>query len=292
MQYENIIRENKNKLFLYMLIMTAIIVALGHIISQYLGYGLTGTGISLILAGGLNFISYFFSDSIVIKSTGAQEIKESDLPQYYNLVREMCQRNNIHMPRLYIINSQALNAFATGRNRQKSIVTITRGLLEKLTPEEISGVVGHELSHIEHGDILLMSAISILAGFISILAQMMGTRGLNAGLSRRENSGSVAIVGIILALAAPFTATLIKLAISRTREYSADALGAKICGNPQYLASALNKIKYDGNPLVQANDATAHLYISNPFKNNAFANLMSTHPNIDDRIKKLQQMSI
>ena len=292
MQYENIIRENKNKLFLYMLIMTAIIVALGHIISQYLGYGLMGTGISLILAGGLNFISYFFSDSIVIKSTGAQEIKESDLPQYYNLVREMCQRNNIHMPRLYIINSQALNAFATGRNRQKSIVTVTRGLLEKLTPEEISGVVGHELSHIEHGDILLMSAISILAGFISILAQMMGTRGLNAGLSRRENSGTVAIVGIILALAAPFTATLIKLAISRTREYSADALGAKICGNPQYLASALNKIKYDGNPLVQANDATAHLYISNPFKNNAFANLMSTHPNIDDRIKKLQQMSI
>ena len=289
MQYENIIRENKNRLFLYMLGMTAIIVALGHIISQYLGYGLMGTGISLIFAGGLNFISYFFSDSIVIKSTGAQEIKESDLPQYYNLVREMCKRNNLHMPRLYIINSQALNAFATGRNREKSIVAVTKGLLEKLTPEEISGVVGHELSHIEHGDILLMSAISILAGFVSILAQMLGTRGLSAGLSRRENSGSVAILGIVLALAAPFTATLIKLAISRTREYSADALGAKICGNPQYLASALNKIKYDGNPLMQANDATAHLYISNPFKGNALSNLMSTHPNIDDRIQKLQQ---
>ena len=172
MQYENIIRENKNRLFLYMLGMTAIIVALGHIISQYLGYGLMGTGISLIFAGGLNFISYFFSDSIVIKSTGAQEIKESDLPQYYNLVREMCKRNNLHMPRLYIINSQALNAFATGRNREKSIVAVTKGLLEKLTPEEISGVVGHELSHIENGDILLMSAISILAGFVSILAQM------------------------------------------------------------------------------------------------------------------------
>ena len=292
MQYENIIRENKNRLFLYMLGMTAIIVTLGHIISQYLGYGLMGTGISLIFAGGLNFISYFFSDSIVIKSTGAQEIKESDLPQYYNLVREMCKRNNLHMPRLYIINSQALNAFATGRNREKSIVAVTKGLLEKLTPEEISGVVGHELSHIEHGDILLMSAISILAGFVSILAQMLGTRGLSAGLSRRENSGSVAILGIVLALAAPFTATLIKLAISRTREYSADALGAKICGNPQYLASALNKIKYDGNPLMQANDATAHLYISNPFKGNALSNLMSTHPNIDDRIQKLQQMSI
>ena len=287
MQYENIIRENKNRLFLYMLGMTAIIVTLGH-----LGYGLMGTGISLIFAGGLNFISYFFSDSIVIKSTGAQEIKESDLPQYYNLVREMCKRNNLHMPRLYIINSQALNAFATGRNREKSIVAVTKGLLEKLTPEEISGVVGHELSHIENGDILLMSAISILAGFVSILAQMLGTRGLSAGLSRRENSGSVAILGIVLALAAPFTATLIKLAISRTREYSADALGAKICGNPQYLASALNKIKYDGNPLAQANDATAHLYISNPFKNNTLANLMSTHPNIDDRIQKLQQMSI
>ena len=292
MQYENIIRENKNRLFLYMLGMTAIIVTLGHIISQYLGYGLMGTGISLIFAGGLNFISYFFSDSIVIKSTGAQEIKESDLPQYYNLVREMCKRNNLHMPRLYIINSQALNAFATGRNREKSIVAVTKGLLEKLTPEEISGVVGHELSHIENGDILLMSAISILAGFVSILAQMLGTRGLSAGLARRENSGSVAILGIVLALAAPFTATLIKLAISRTREYSADALGAKICGNPQYLASALNKIKYDGNPLAQANDATAHLYISNPFKGNALANLMSTHPNIDDRIQKLQQMSI
>lgn len=290
MYSNDVIQENKNKLFFFMALMTTIIGILGYFISEYFNLGILGFGTFLIAAGALNFISYFFSDSIVIKSSGAIPINEEQMPEYFNLVRNMCQRNNIHMPRLYIINSNALNAFATGRNREKSIVAVTTGLLNRLTPEEISGVVGHELSHIEHGDILLMSGLSILAGFVSILANMLMYSGRNS--SSRNNSGSMMLIGLTLSVLAPVSATLIKLAVSRTREYSADAKGAQFCGNPLFLASALNKIKNDSYPLIQANNATAHLYIANPFKNGGLQQLMSTHPNIDDRIKKLQEMKI
>jgi heat shock protein HtpX len=214
------------------------------------------------------------------------------MPEYYALVREMCERNNIKMPRLYLINTSAMNAFATGRNQDRAVVAVTRGLLEKCTPDEVRGVVAHELSHVVNLDILLMSAISILAGVISILSDMFWYNSFGNRLREKDNSGIVTLIGIALAIFAPLTACLIKMAISRTREYTADAKGAEICGNPLFLASALNKIKNDGVPLPNASQATAHLYISSPFRRNFLAELMSTHPNIDERIKKLQQMAV
>ena len=291
MYSNNIIRQNKAKVFLYMAIMTAIIGVLGYYVSNYFNFGLTGTGVFLIIAGIMDFVAYFYSDVFVIKSSGAKEIKEEQMPEYYKLVRNMCERNNIKMPKLYLINTGAMNAFATGRNKDRAVVAVTRGLLEKLTPEEISGVVGHELSHIENGDMFLMSVLSILAGFISILADSFW-RGSLMGRSDRDRSGVIALIGLALAILAPITASLIKLAVSRSREYMADAKGAQICGNPLYLASALNKIKNDGIPLPGAGQATAHLYISNPFKGDFLSNLMSTHPNTDDRIRKLENMNI
>jgi len=291
MYSNNIIRQNQAKVFLYMAIMTTIIGVLGYFVSSYFNFGLTGTGIFLIIAGIIDFIAYFFSDTFVIKSSGAKEIKEEQMPEYFKLVRDMCERNKIKMPKLYLINTGAMNAFATGRNKDKAVVAVTRGLLEKLTPEEISGVVGHELSHIENGDMFLMSVLSILAGFISIIADSFWYSGMGRS-SDRDRSGIVALIGLALALLAPITASLIKLAVSRSREYMADAKGAQICGNPLYLASALNKIKNDRIPLPGARQATAHLYISNPFKGDFISKLMSTHPDTDDRIQKLENMNI
>ncbi len=292
MYSNDVVQSNRTKVFFYMIIMTAIIVGLGYFISDMLGYGLMGVWIALIISGILNFVSYFFSDTLVIKSSGAVPIQEEDMPEYYAMVREMCSRNDIKMPRLYLINTSALNAFATGRNQDRAIVAVTRGLLERLSLNEVSGVVGHELSHIANGDMFLMSVVSILVGFIGIFANIYSRSSLLSGFRRRDDSGISAIVGIVFALAAPLIATLIKFAISRSREYMADAKGAKFCAHPEYLASALSKIKNDSSILPVANEATAHLYISNPFKSGLFANLMSTHPNIDDRIKKLENMNI
>ena len=287
----NVIQKNQMKLFTYMFIMTAIIGTLGYYVSSIFNWGLAGIGGFLIFAGILDFVAYFFSDTFVVKSTKAQPINEEAMPEYYALVREMCQRNNLKMPRLYIVNTDAMNAFATGRNKDRALVAVTSGLLRRLSPNEISGVVAHELSHIENYDMLIMSAISILAGFISILSNVFLRSSLMGRGSNRGNSGLLVIIGLALAILAPLSAGLIKMAVSRSREYMADAKGAKICGNPLYLASALEKIKGDSIPTDNASTATAHLYFSNPFKKKGFAELMSTHPNIDDRIKKLKEMS-
>lgn len=292
MNYSSIVAKNKTKLFFLMFVMTTIIGLLGYVISSTFNLGLTGTGVFLIIAGVIDFIAYWFSDVFVIKSTNAIPISRESIPEYFDLVQELCERNNIKMPKLYLINDNSMNAFATGRNRDRAVVAVTRGLLEKLTPEEISGVVAHELSHIEHGDILLMSAISILAGFVSILSDMYWYSNVMNKASEKDRSGVLAIVGLILALFAPITAMLIKLAVSRNQEYSADAEGAKICGNPLYLAAALKKIKNDRIPLPHASQATAHLFFSSPFKQDSFEELMSTHPNINKRIEKLENMNI
>ncbi len=289
--YSNqIIFANRVKVFFYMALITAIIGGAGYYISDMLGYGLMGTGIFLVFAGLLDFVAYFFSDTIVIKSTGAVPIKEEEMPEYYAMVRDMCSRNDIKMPRLYMINTNAMNAFATGRNQDKAVVAVTRGLLAKLTPQEVSGVVGHELSHIANGDMLLMSVISILIGFLSMLAHVFRYNSIMGRMREKDESGISSLIGILLMIAAPIVATLIKLAISRSREYMADAKGAQICGNPQYLANALEKIRNDGLSMPNANEATAHLYFSNPFSGGIFANLLSTHPNINDRINKLEKM--
>ena len=288
MYSDKVIFENRFKVFLYMSLITSIIVGIGYYISELMGWGLTGVGVFMVMAGLLDFVAYFFSDAIVIKSTKAVPLKEEDMPEYFSMVRDMCSRSDIKMPRLYLVNTDAMNAFATGRNQDHAIVAVTSGLLKRLSLNEVSGVVGHELSHIANGDMLLMSVVSILVGFISMFANFF-IRGMG-GYNRRNESGISAIFGIILLIAAPIIATFIKLAISRSREYMADAKGAQICGNPQYLASALAKISTDDSLMPNVSEATAHLYISNPFKSGVLANLMSTHPNINDRINKLEKM--
>ena len=292
MYSNDIIQKNQTKVFLYMVFMTAFIGILGYFISTYFNFGLTGTGVFLIIAGVIDFIAYFFSDTLVIKSSNAKLIKKETIPEYYDLVKDLCERNNIEIPKLYMIDNNSINAFATGRNKKRAALAVTKGLLEKLSVDEIKGVVGHELSHIEGGDMLLMSVLSILVGFISILADMFWYNSAVNRASSRDNSGVTAIIGIVLSLFAPITATLIKLSVSRTREYSADANGAKICGNPLFLANALSKIKNDRITLPYASKATAHLFFASPFRQDTFEELFSTHPNIDDRIKRLKEMEI
>lgn len=289
--YSNkILMLNRTKVFFYMALITGIIGFAGYVVSEMLGYGLMGFGVFLIFAGILDFVAYFFSDTLVIKSTGAVPIREEDMPQYYSMVRDMCSRNEIKMPRLYMINTDAMNAFATGRNQDNAVVAVTRGLIKKLSLEEVSGVVGHELSHIANGDMLLMSVISVLVGFLSIFSHMFWYSNSMSKIKEKDESGITVIISIAVALLAPLVATFIKFAISRSREYMADAKGAQICAHPQYLASALEKIKNDGVVMPNINEATAHLYFSNPLKGNFFTNLFSTHPNIDDRIRKLEYM--
>lgn len=290
MKADEILRKNEFMLFLYLVLLFMLIFGIGYFITEISGLGMQGISVSLLSAFLASFVSYFFSDSIVIKSSKAHPVDEKAYADYIKLVRDMCEKNNIKMPRLYMINSNALNAFATGRNRDNAIVAVTKGLLQKLSPNEVRGVVAHELSHIQHGDIAVMSVIGVLAGFVSIFAGVLGyQRNLNKAADR-ENSEQNMIIAFLIAAVAPFTAALIKMAVSRTREYMADAHGGIICGNPNYLADALYKIKYDCAPPQYANDATAHLYIANPFKTTAFEKLMSTHPDIDDRINKLRNM--
>lgn len=286
------IQQNQFKLYGYMFALTVIIGLLGVAISSHFNFGLTGTGIFLLVAGIIDFVAYYFSDTLVIKSEHAKPISRETIPAYYDLVEEICKNNNIRIPKLYMIDSKAINAFATGRNIDKSALVVSRGLLEKLKPEEIKGVVGHELAHIESGDMKLMSVLSILVGIISIFSDMFWYSNAVNKASEKDNSGILVIIGIILSIFAPLTSLLIKLSVSRTREFTADARGAEISGNPEYLANALNKIKHDRIELPHINSATAHLYIASPYKSDFIETLFSTHPNIDERIQRLLNMKI
>ena len=193
---------------------------------------------------------------------------------------------------MYYINSSTLNAFATGRNQNNAAVVVTTGLLNKLPMDEISGVVGHELSHIVHKDIMVTSFITTLVGFISILASSLRMTSMYRSNTRRNNESSLLAIGIIASMLAPLVGTLIKMAVSRSREYMADATGAKFCGDPKLLANALYRISHNGSEMPMANEATAPLYIANPLRTDILTKLFSTHPDIDDRIKRLQEMDL
>ena len=292
MSSRSAIKGNQFKLYAYMFALTLIIGVLGVFISSYFNFGLTGTGIFLLVAGVIDFIAYYFSDTLVIKSEHAKPISRETIPDYYDLVEELCNKNNLKIPKLYMIDSKSINAFATGRNIDKAALVVSRGLLEKLKPDEIKGVVGHELAHIESGDMKLMSVLSILVGIISILSDMFWYNNAVNRVSERDSSGISVLIGIILSIFAPLTSLLIKLSVSRTREFTADARGAEISGNPEFLANALNKIKHDRIELPHVNSATAHLYIASPYKSDFIENLFSTHPNIEERIQRLLNMKI
>jgi len=262
------------------------------------GYGLSYVGIGLIISGIMAFSSYYYSDKMILGMSGAKEIKKKDNPQLFRIVENLCIGAGIPLPKIYIIDDSAPNAFATGRDPKHSVVCVTSGILDKLSKVELEGVIAHELSHVRNYDIRLMGIVVILVGLVALLADFfMRSLWWGNGRDREDRNSSQGIfllIGIVLAILSPLIATLIQLAVSRKREFLADASGALLTRYPEGLASALEKISKDKEPLEAANNATAHLYIANPFKGkiqgNWFSNLFNTHPPIEERIKILRSM--
>ena len=277
------------KTFILMALLTGLMVAIGG----QLG-GSTGAMIMLAISIGMNFFSYWFSDSIVLKSYDAREISQADSPQLYGIVEKLAKNADLPMPRVYIIDSDVPNAFATGRNPDNAAVAVTTGIMRALDYNEISGVLGHELAHVKHRDILIGTIAASMAGVVSMVANIVQWGAIFGTRSDDDNGGLVGTLATIIL--APIAATLIQLAVSRSREYDADKTGGEICGNPMYLANALEKIEYHAQhsaPMAQAGTATAHMFIINPLENSkkVLKNLFSTHPDTDDRIAHLREQA-
>ncbi|MEM5431905.1 zinc metalloprotease HtpX [Cupriavidus oxalaticus] len=274
------------KTFMLMAAITALFIVIGGMIG-----GRSGMMMALLLALGMNFFSYWFSDKMVLRMYNAQEVDASTAPQFYGMVQELAQRANLPMPRVYLINEDAPNAFATGRNPEHAAVAATTGILRVLSERELRGVMAHELAHVRHRDILTSTIAATMAGAISALANMAMFFGGRDENGNRTNP----IASIAVAILAPLAASLIQMAISRAREFEADRGGAEISGDPQALASALDKIhRYaQGIPFQAAEEhpATAQMMIMNPLSGGAIANLFSTHPATEERISRLMQMA-
>ena len=279
---------NTLKTTMLMALLMALMVALGGIFA-----GHTGMTVMLIIALGMNFFSYWFSDRMVLSMYNAQEVDRQSAPELYGLVEKLAGRAGLPMPRVYIINEDAPNAFATGRNPSNAAVAVTTGLMRVLDYNEISGVLGHELAHVKHRDILISTIAATMATVISYAASIAQWAAIFGG-GRSSDDDRGGIIGLIVtAIIAPIAAALIQMAISRSREYSADEGGAEICGNPNYLAAALEKIEYyavHGAQLPEATPSTAHMCIINPLtgRDISFKSLFSTHPDTQERIARLR----
>jgi heat shock protein HtpX len=257
-------------------------------IGQMLG-GTSGMIYAFIFALIMNLVSYWFSDKIVLKMYGAREISEAQAPELYGIVQKLASGAGIPMPRVFIIDSDSPNAFATGRNPRHAVIAVTSGILKLLNREEIEGVLAHELSHIRNRDILVGTVAAIMAGTIMILARMAQWAAMFGGMSRDERNNGGGAIGIIaLAILAPLAAIIIQLAISRSREYLADATAAQVAGSPFGLANALKKISLATKRVpFAANPSTAHMFIVNPLSGQSLLALFSTHPPVEERIKRL-----
>lgn len=278
-------------------ILLAVLTALFVWIGQMLG-GHQGAIVALIIAGAMNFFSYWFSDKIVIKMYGGQEVSAQDDPELYGIVQDLATRAGLPMPKVYVLPQDTPNAFATGRNPQHAAVAVTDGIRRILTKRELTGVLGHELSHVMNRDILVSTIAATLAGAISYLAQMAQWAMIfGGGRDRDDEGGGGNIFGlIVMMIVAPIAAMLIQMAVSRSREYGADTGGAKITGDPLALASALKKLHMGSQsiPLHVNNataNATAHMFIVNPLTGRGFANLFSTHPPMEERIARLETIA-
>ncbi|MEQ8295006.1 MAG: zinc metalloprotease HtpX [Nitratireductor sp.] len=266
--------------------MTALFMGVGYLIG-----GSGGMMIAFVLAAGMNLFSYWNADKMVLRMHHAVEVDEAGAPEFYEIVRGLSHNAGLPMPKVYLIKSDQPNAFATGRNPQNAAVAATTGLLERLSYEEVAGVMAHELAHVKNRDTLIMTITATLAGAISMLGNFAFFFGGN-----RDNNNPLGFVGVLAAMiVAPLAAMLVQMAISRTREYSADRLGAEICGAPLWLASALDKIARAAgripNQDAERNPATAHMFIINPLSGERMDNLFSTHPDTANRIAALQAMA-
>lgn len=292
------IRTNNFKTWVIMCLFVVFITTLIYVYTKAFGVNVSYVYLAFFFSLFSAAWSYFASDKLVLTFSRAKKIQRSYSPILFQILEDLTQKDNIPMPKVYLIEDSAPNAFATGRDPKHAVVCVTSGIIEKLNKVELEGVLAHELSHVKNLDIRLMSIVVVLVGVVTLLAELF-MRSLWFGGSNRQNRDRdvpavFMIVGIILAILSPLVATLIQLAISRKRELLADSSGALLTRYPEGLASALEKIAKDREPLEAANNATAHLYIVNPFKGkniqNMFAGLFNTHPPIEERIRILRSM--
>jgi heat shock protein HtpX len=282
--------SNIFKTGLLLAVLTAMLVLIGGAIG-----GQQGMVIAFVIALAMNFLSYWFSDKMVLAAYGAQPIDEAAAPRLYAIVRRLTTRAGIPMPRVYLVPSETPNAFATGRNPQHAVVAVTEGIMRILDEEELEGVLAHELSHVKNRDVLISTIAATLAGAITYLAHMAQWAAMFGGRSRDdEEGGSNPIAMILLAILAPIAALLVQMAVSRSREFQADATGAQVAGRSWGLAKALEKLQMANQamPMADATPATAHLFIVNPLSGQTLMRLFSTHPPLEERIARLRAMRV
>lgn len=276
---------NTVKTFILMAALTGLFMVGGQALA-----GQQGMMFALIMALGLNFFAYWNSDKMALKMNKAREVSEAEAPDLHQMVATLATRAGIPKPKVYVVDNPTPNAFATGRNPDHAAVAVTTGIMEALNREELEGVLGHELGHIKNRDILISSIAAVMAGAISYLATM-AQWGMMFGGGRRDESGGNPIATIIMMIMAPLAASMIQMAISRSREYIADAAGAEISGHPKALASALDKLSnYNKQRPMEVNPASAQMYIVNPLSRSSLAKLFSTHPPMEERIRRLMAM--
>ena len=277
--------ENRVKTVLLLTVLTIFLIFIGKLLG-----GRQGMYLAFILALGMNFFSYWFSDKIVLRMYRAQEVSPTEAPQIHQMVEELAHEAGIPKPRVYLIPDDSPNAFATGRNPQHAAVAATQGIIRLLTPVELKGVLGHELGHVLNRDILISTIAATLAGAIMILASM-ARWGAILGMGRDEEEGGGILGVLVMSIIAPIAAMLIQMAISRSREYLADETGARLAHNPESLARALEKLSLGTQRIpMDASPATAHMFIVNPLTGRSLMNLFSTHPPIEERVERLRAM--
>ena len=276
---------NRIRTTLLLAVLTALIIFIGNIFG-----GRQGMVIAFIFAAGMNFFSYWFSDKIVLRMYRAQEVTPEQAPDVYGMVQTLSQRAGLPMPKVCLIPKDTPNAFATGRNPENAVVAVTRGLLQLMDREEVMGVLAHELAHVKNRDILIGSIAATLAGAIMMLATMARWSAIFGGGGHNDDEGGGGIIGLLaVSLLAPFAAMVIQMAISRSREYMADATGAEFAGSSEGLARALEKLgAYSGRLPMDANPSTAHMFIVNPLSGKSLMGLFSTHPPLEERIARLR----
>ncbi|MBI5470848.1 MAG: zinc metalloprotease HtpX [Ignavibacteriae bacterium] len=278
---------NNMKTLILMSVLTALLIWIGSLLG-----GQGGMILGFVLAAAMNFGSYWFSDKIVLRMYGARELTRSEAPELFSMTEEMTRKGGLPMPKLYLIEGDQPNAFATGRDPEHAAVAVTQGIMRLMPRDELKGVIGHELAHVKHRDILIGSIAATMAGAISMIANMAQWAMIFGGRSSDDDEGHNPIAGIAMMIIAPIAAMLIQMAISRSREFLADEGGAELAGNPRSLANALKRLHSGAAEIpMHATPATAHMFIVNPLTGGGLAKLFSTHPPMEERVARLEAMS-